>query len=165
MNFNLPKYSLMEKDLPLDGFAVGGFNYGYPYENINKLELDTFLSPDFLVAEQGFLPPVVNAIGSAAFQFPKMEIKPTWQNSGLGFGMPVLEPSPTAKNALSIPKALRPTQPDMRQRLSNAEILAKEQGQNNYNFSMDGSLTPSAQWSKDPQIQHGVYQQLFGKSF
>lgn len=165
MNYDLPKYSLMEKDMPLDNFAVGGFNYGYPYENVNKIVLGTFLDPDFLVQEQGFLPRSVNAIGSAAFDFPKPKIEATWQNSGDGFGMPILFPKPLEKRAQAVPKAIRVTENDIRERKSNVEILADEQRLNNINFSSHGNLTPSAQWFKDPIEQHGVMQQLFGKSF
>ncbi len=165
MNYDLPKYSFMEKDMPLDGFAVGGFNYGFPYENINKITLDTFLDPTFLVQEQGFLPPTVNAIGNAAFNFPQKPIKQSWQNSGRGFGMPVLNANPFSEKNSSVPKPLRPTRQDERLRLSNTEILAKEQIQNNFNFSMDGSLAGGAQWFPDPRKTHGVKQQLYGKSY
>lgn len=121
--------------------AFGGFNGGWPYQVQNQLELGTFgkSNKDFLESEEGYLPPTFNAIGSAGFGPRPRAFKTSWQNSGAGYGMPVLTPSPYDDNAKSIPKDLRPTEKDVKNLRSPEGIMKGIELQNNLNFSTGGN--------------------------
>lgn len=148
MNYDLPSYDWNEKVMPLDGFAVGGFNYGWPYEVVNKAETDGFLQQDWLLQENGYLPQVFNAIGTDAFGPRKLPPINTWQNNGAGFGMKVLHPKPTEENAKAVPKQLRLTKADDNIYVSPVLKLAKEQLRNEHNFGTI-SVGNGAQWNPD----------------
>ena len=137
---NLSSYVLNQKSIPLTGLAVGGFNGGWPYQVQNQLELGTFgkTNKDFLEEENGYLPPTFNAIGSAGFGPRPRAFTTSWQNSGAGWGMPVLNPSPYESNAQSVPKELRPTKEDMNNVVSPDGILKGIELENNVNFSRGG---------------------------
>lgn len=140
MNYNLPKYTLNEKTIPLDGFAVGGFNYGYPYEVVNKLETDGFNQPDWLVQEEsGYLPGVVSALGSAAFGYRKMP--PINDAYGKGYGQPQLEADPLAERSKAIPKQLRLTKEDYIGYYTPVQKLAEVQRGQQDMFARTGEIT------------------------
>lgn len=164
MNYDLPAYDWNEKVMPLDGFAVGGFNYGWPYEVTNKAETDGFLQQDWLLQENGYLPQAFNALGTDAFGPRKLPPLSTSQNSGAGYGMKVLHPRPTEENAKAVPKQLRLTKTDERLYVSPVLKLAKEQLVNEYNFGTI-SVQPGAQWNKDRTASRLATSLRVGTSF
>jgi hypothetical protein len=121
-----PPYVLNEKTIPLDGFQVGGYNWGWPYTIENKVATDTLYDEgDWLLHQQGgYYPPAFNAIGSAAFPHRHREFEASWQNSGAGYGMAVNQPNSRLK---TLPKVLQISKYDRVQKLGNASILADEQ--------------------------------------
>ncbi len=153
---NIPRYTLNQKTLPLTGLALGGFNGGYPYEELNKIELGTYgKSTNWLERERGYLPPDVNAIGTAAFGYrPRGPLK-LWQNTGAGWGMPVLNPSPLAEHAKQVPKEIRYTPKDFKDMRSPEGITKGLQLQQNSNFSR-GGMTVRGQDLRGTQYQYGA---------
>jgi len=137
---NVSSYVQNQKTIPLAGLAVGGFNFGWPYQVQNQIETGVYgrSFKDFLQEENGYLPPTINAIGSAGFGPRPRAFKTSWQNSGAGFGMSVLTPSPYDKDAQSVPKELRYTKEELKNDISPVEILKGVQTHNNVNFSLGG---------------------------
>jgi len=137
---NIPPFVAKQGTMPLTGLAVGGWNYGYPYQVENKIETGTLGrgGGTWLDREQGYVPPDVSAIGSASFGDRKRAIKASWQNSGAGYGMRVLHPSPLSPNAQSIPKELRYTEQDFDKLRSPQGVLKGVETRNVDNFSRGG---------------------------
>lgn len=137
---NIPPFVDKQGTMPLTGISVGGFNYGWPYQVENKIETGTLGrgGGTWLDRDRGYLPPDVSAIGSASFGNRKRAIKASWQNSGAGYGMPVLHPSPFDRDAQSIPKELRYTKDDFDNFRSPEGILKGVQVRNDVNFSRGG---------------------------
>ncbi len=136
---NMPPYVPKEETMPITAPQVGGWNYGWPYAVANKIETGTLgKGRDWISREQGYYPPDVNAIGSAAFGYTPRAIKKSWQNSGAGYGMPVLNASPLNPDAQTIPKELRYTKQDFENLRSPQGVLKGVQMRNDNNFSRAG---------------------------
>ena len=65
----------------------------------------------------------------------------SWQNSGLGYGMPVRHPKVTDDNAKTIPKELRYTSDDFKTFRSPVGILKRTQLENNMNWARACEIT------------------------
>ena len=153
---NVPTYSLVQKTLPLTGLPVGGFNGGWPYQEINKIENGTFGDSEIWIdRERGFLPPDVNAIGSAAFGYRPRSPIGTWQNGGAGWGMPVLNADPLAEHAKTIPKELRYTQKDFNTLRSPEGIIKGVELHQNMNWSR-GGMTVRGTKGRDGGYSYGA---------
>ena len=124
MNYNMPAYTLNQKTEPIiDDYAMGGWNYGWPYRVENEAQTGEAGNGNWLDDQRGYLPPEVNAIGTAAFGYVPRRPYMSWQNSGAGFGMPVLQPNPLAETSKQVPKDLRYTKKDFKDYNSPDDIL------------------------------------------
>lgn len=126
--------------LPLTGLAVGGWNYGWPYTAENRMSLGAD-RPNFMMRQQGYSTPAENAISSASWPAPKRKIKASWQNSGVGGMMPLLQPS---INNPTVSKSLRYTKEEYQKQISPVDILKHIQTREEVAFSRKGQTIRGA---------------------
>ncbi len=74
-----------------DVISPTGWNGGYPYGLKNKKELGLLGKGNrtFLVNQEGYLPPIITAIGTASFGYRPREPIYSFQNRGIGYGQKI----------------------------------------------------------------------------